>query len=46
VAIGVVLTILRWRTTSIWPGMLFHALNNGLASAYVLATLAPHAAHL
>jgi membrane protease YdiL (CAAX protease family) len=46
VAIGVVLTILRWRTTSIWPGMLFHALNNGLAAAYVLAALAPHAAHL
>jgi uncharacterized protein len=45
-AIGVVLTILRWRTTSIWPGMLFHALNNGLASVYVLVVLAPHAAHL
>lgn len=39
VAIGIVLTILRWRTTSLWPGMLFHALNNALAAAYVLAII-------
>lgn len=45
VAIGIVLAILRWRTTSLWPGMLFHALNNGLAAVYVLTALAPHAAH-
>jgi membrane protease YdiL (CAAX protease family) len=42
VAIGIVLAVLRWRSTSIWPGMLFHALNNGLAAVYVLATIAPH----
>jgi CAAX protease family protein len=46
VAIGVVLAILRWRSGSIWPGMLFHALNNGLASVYVLAALAPHSLHM
>lgn len=45
VAIGVVLAILRWRSTSIWPGMLFHALNNSLAAVYVLTAIAPHAVH-
>jgi membrane protease YdiL (CAAX protease family) len=46
VAIGVVLAVLRWRTTSLWPGMLFHALNNGFAAVYVIAALTAHPVHL
>ncbi len=36
--IGLALAFLRWRTRSIWPGMLLHMLNNGVAAlAIVLA---------
>jgi len=36
--IGLALAFVRWRTKSIWPGMLLHTLNNGIgALAIVLA---------
>jgi membrane protease YdiL (CAAX protease family) len=39
VVIGVVLGVLRWRTSSLWPGILFHALNNLIAAVAVLSVL-------
>jgi uncharacterized protein len=38
--IGLALAVLRWQTDSIWPGMLLHALNNGLSA--LLIVLAMH----
>lgn len=38
--IGLALTFLRWRTRSIWPGMLLHMLNNAVGA--VLIILAMH----
>ena len=32
--IGLALGFLRWRTHSLWPGILLHLLNNGLAKAF------------
>jgi uncharacterized protein len=34
--IGLALAFLRWQTRSIWPGILLHLLNNGLASLAIL----------
>ncbi len=34
--IGLALAFLRWRTRSIWPGVLLHLLNNALASLTIL----------
>jgi membrane protease YdiL (CAAX protease family) len=34
--IGLALAFLRWRTRSIWPGILLHLLNNSLASLTIL----------
>ncbi|MEO7001634.1 MAG: type II CAAX endopeptidase family protein [Ktedonobacterales bacterium] len=34
--IGLILGYARWRTGSIWPGMLIHALNNGVAALFLL----------
>jgi uncharacterized protein len=34
--IGLALAFLRWRTHSIWPGMMLHALNNGIAALAVV----------
>jgi membrane protease YdiL (CAAX protease family) len=39
VVIGLVLGVLRWRTSSLWPGILFHALNNFIAAVAVLSIL-------
>lgn len=38
-AIGIALAILRWRTKSIWPGMLLHMLNNGLGALIIVLTM-------
>ncbi|MGA0122803.1 MAG: type II CAAX prenyl endopeptidase Rce1 family protein, partial [Gaiellales bacterium] len=37
-ALGLILGLLRLRTRSIWPPIVLHAANNGLAFAYLLAT--------
>jgi membrane protease YdiL (CAAX protease family) len=37
--IGLALAFLRWRTNSIWPGMLLHALNNGLGALLIVAAM-------
>ena len=34
--IGLALAFLRWRTRSIWPGMILHALNNGIAALAIV----------
>lgn len=34
--IGLALALLRWRTRSIWPGMILHALNNAIAALAVV----------
>jgi CAAX protease family protein len=34
--IGLALAFLRWRTGSLWPGLLLHALNNGVAALTVV----------
>ena len=34
--IGLILAYARWRTGSIWPCMLIHALNNGVAALFLL----------
>ena len=36
VFIGLILAFARWRTGSIWPGILIHALNNGVAALFLL----------
>lgn len=42
VVIGLMLAALRWRTRSLWPGMLLHMLNNALAALVVLQALHFH----
>ncbi len=37
--IGLALAFLRWRTRSIWPGMLLHMLNNGLAALTLILAM-------
>jgi membrane protease YdiL (CAAX protease family) len=37
--IGLALAFLRWRTRSIWPGMLLHMLNNGIAALTVILVM-------
>lgn len=39
VVIGMVLAVLRWQSGSLWPGMIFHALNNGAAAILILSVL-------
>ena len=34
--IGVALAFLRWRTKSIWPGMILHMLNNGIGALVII----------
>jgi len=34
--IGLALAFLRWRTKSIWPGILLHMLNNGIAALGII----------
>jgi membrane protease YdiL (CAAX protease family) len=42
IVIGLLLAILRWKTRSIWPGMVLHALNNLLAAIIILQALQFH----
>lgn len=42
VVIGVVLAVLRWRTGSLWPGILLHALNNAVAAIAIFSSLHAH----
>ena len=37
--IGLALAFLRWRTQSIWPGMILHMLNNGIAALAIVLTM-------
>ena len=38
-AIGLILAAMRYRLGSIWPGMVLHALNNGIAAIFILAVI-------
>ncbi len=38
--IGLLLAILRWKTRSLWPGIVLHMLNNGLAALVILQAIA------
>ncbi len=40
-ALGVAITWVAWRSRSIWPGMLFHLINNGAAVLAVRELLPP-----
>ena len=37
--IGLALAFLRWRTRSIWPSILLHTLNNGVAALVIVLTM-------
>ena len=37
--IGLALGFLRWRTKSLWPGILLHTLNNGVAALAIILTM-------
>jgi len=37
--IGLALAFLRWRTKSIWPGILLHMLNNGIAALGIIVVM-------
>lgn len=37
--IGLALAFLRWRTRSIWPSMILHALNNGIGALLIVLTM-------
>jgi len=37
--IGLALAIIRWRTRSIWPGLLLHTLNNATSALFIVLTL-------
>ena len=37
--IGLALAFLRWRTKSLWPGILLHTLNNGVAALAIVLTM-------
>lgn len=37
--IGLALAFLRWRTGSIWPGMILHMLNNGLGAVSIILAM-------
>ncbi len=37
--IGLALAFLRWRTRSIWPGVILHALNNGIGALLIVLTM-------
>jgi len=37
--IGLALALLRWRTRSIWPCIILHMLNNGIAALVILLTM-------
>jgi membrane protease YdiL (CAAX protease family) len=37
--IGILLALLRWRTRSLWPGILLHLLNNAWSAISILLIL-------
>ena len=37
--IGLALAFLRWRTHSLWPGILLHAINNGLGALAIILVM-------
>jgi membrane protease YdiL (CAAX protease family) len=37
--IGLVLAFLRWRTNSLWPGIVLHAINNGLGALVIILVM-------
>ena len=37
--IGLALAFLRWRTGSIWPGMILHMLNNGIGAVSIILVM-------
>lgn len=37
--IGLVLAFLRWRTRSLWPGIMLHLLNNGIGALYIVLAM-------
>jgi membrane protease YdiL (CAAX protease family) len=37
--IGLALAFLRWRTRSLWPGILLHMLNNGLSALVIVLSM-------
>ena len=37
--IGLVLAFLRWRTNSLWPGIVLHDLNNGLGALVIILVM-------
>lgn len=37
--IGLALAVVRWRTRSIWPGMILHMLNNGIGAVSILLAM-------
>ncbi|MFL5707338.1 MAG: type II CAAX prenyl endopeptidase Rce1 family protein [Ktedonobacteraceae bacterium] len=37
--IGLALAFLRWRTNSIWPGILLHMLNNSLGAFTIILVM-------
>jgi uncharacterized protein len=37
--IGLALAVMRWRTYSIWPGIILHTLNNGLSALLIILSL-------
>ncbi len=37
--IGLALAFLRWRTKSLWPGIILHSLNNGIAALAIVLTM-------
>lgn len=37
--IGLALAIVRWRTRSVWPGILLHTLNNGFSAILLILTI-------
>jgi len=39
VAIGIVLAVVRWRTDSLWPGVVVHTLNNTISFVSILVLL-------
>jgi len=39
VVIGLALAVIRWRTHSIWPGILLHTLNNATSALLIILTL-------
>ena len=37
--IGLALAFLRWRTNSLWPGILLHLVNNGIGALAIILVM-------